>query len=162
MQEECRVFFNYSLNTFTWLVISRIRVMKLRLRNLQSIFIIAKMNIFPFTIISRLTTRVITRTPEPWDLSGRVKIDPLSRYVSLTLLKLMHDNVPQEGLYLTCRNSESRSRPWYTRIYSVFDHIFSLISMWYHSCDNFFFISHCVFLRHALRRIKSTKTGMGW
>jgi hypothetical protein len=40
-------------------------------------------------------------------------------------------------------------------------YIFSLMSIWYHSCDNFL-ISHYVLLRHAIRRIKSTKTGMGW
>jgi hypothetical protein len=36
-------------------------------------------------------------------------------------------------------------------LYICFYHIFSLISMWYHSCDNFL-IWHCVFLRHVIWR----------
>jgi hypothetical protein len=39
---------------------------------------------------------------------------------------------------------------------NYFYHIFSFISMWYHSCDNFL-ISHSVFQRHIVQRIKYTK-----
>jgi hypothetical protein len=66
-----------------------------------------------------------------------------------------------DGKLHHCAKFNNSSWNVYTRCAVFFYHIFSLISMWYHSWDNFL-ISHCLFLRLALWRIKSTKTGMGW